>query len=277
VTDHAAIVPTSLGPVGAIVSEPEGPSRGALILLQGGGDPCRAGVNAAWARLARELADLGIAVLRFDFVCEGDSTMAGEELEREVGWRRNADLAVLHELAAWFRERIGDEDLLVAGSCHGARVAMDFAAEDSHVKASLLIVPYLWNEPPNLRPDKQANKQKSLPRASELFDIGSSSVRGQRESVGEVEAVTDQSPLEQSLVAACREALQHGPVRILIGEGDSQKPVELQERLGADAGGLEVEVVPGTIIHPVTHPEIQELVADWLTYQVSSEARQALT
>jgi dienelactone hydrolase len=259
--DRAAIVPTAAGPVGAIVSEPAGAPRGALMLLQGGGDPCRAGVNACWARLARGLADRGIAVLRFDFTAEGDSTMAGEGIAREVGWRRNADLAIMHELAPWFLEGVGTSDLLVAGSCHGGRVAMDFAGEDPHVKGAFLMVPYLWNLPPNLRPEKQAVRQKSLPRAAELFDQGSSEVGSQRASGGEVEAITDESPLEESLVESCRAALRHGPVWILIGEGDSQKPVELKRRLGTAGEELAVEVVAGMIIHPITHPETQELVS----------------
>lgn len=263
-TDHAAIVPTAVGPVGAIVSEPEGVPREALILLQGGGAPCRAGVNGNWARLARELAERGIAVLRFDFIAEGDSSMVGEDVLREPGWRQDTNLAILRELAPWFLERTGVADLLLAGSCHGARVALEFAAEDASVKGSFLIVPYLWNLPPNMRPEKQATKQSSLPRASELFEFGSSDVQAQREADGEVEALTDNHPLGENIVRSCRAALKRGRVWMLIGEGDSQKPVELKERLGSDGEGLEVEVVPGMIVHPVTHPEVQEVVADWL-------------
>lgn len=264
-TDHAAILPTSVGPVGVIVSEPSGPPRGALALLQGGGAPCRAGVNATWARLARRLADQGIAVLRFDFIAEGDSTMVGEDIPREVGWRQNANLTILRELAPWFRERTGVDDLLLAGSCHGGRIALELAAEDSQVKGSFLIVPYLWNLPPNLLPGKQAMRQKSLPRASELFDQGSSDVQAQRAIHAEVEAVTDQTPLEENLVEICRRALEQGEVWILTGEGDSQKPMEMKERLGESGERLEVEIVPGTIIHPVTHPEILEIVTERLT------------
>lgn len=263
-SDHASIVPTFAGPVGTIVSEPDEPPRGALMLLQGGGAPGRAGVNACWSRLARDLAERRIAVLRFDFTAEGDSTMVGESIPHEVGWRRNTDLAIMHELAPWFRDKVGVDDLLVAGSCHGGRVGMDFASEDPGVKGTFLIAPYLWNLPPGLRPDKQV-LQKPLPRADELFDRGSSDVRSHREAVGEVEAITDEGPLEQSIVESCKEALGRGPTWILIGEGDSQKPVELKQRLGADGERLEVEVVPGMIIHPITHPEVQELVSRRLT------------
>jgi dienelactone hydrolase len=267
-TDHAAIVPTSAGPVGAIVSEPEGEPRGALALLQGGGAPCRAGINAHWTRLARDLAELGVAVLRFDFAGEGESTMVGERVPREIGWRRNTDLELLREIVPWFRERAGVEELLVAGSCHGARVGLDLAAEDPRVRGVFAVVPYLWNTPPQLRSDKQAMRQKSLPRASELFDSGSSEVAVQRTLAGEVEAELDESPLEECFVDNCRAALAHGRVWMLIGEGDSQKPVELKERLDGEATGLDVEVVPETIVHPVTHPEVQELVTARITEKV---------
>lgn len=262
--DHTAIASTSVGPVGVVVSEPVGRPRAALVLLQGGGPPCRAGVNACWARLARDLAERGVAVLRFDFAAEGESTMAGENVEREVGWRRNTDLAIMHELAPWFRQQVGIEKLHVAGSCHGGRVALDFAAEDAGVGGAFLVVPYLWNLPPHLRPDKQASRQKGLPRAAEVYDRGSSEVEAHRRTVGEVEALTDEGPLEASFVETARAALAHGPMWILIGEGDSQKPLELRERLGPAGEKLTVEVEPGMIIHPVTHPETQALATSWL-------------
>lgn len=270
-TDHAAIVATSAGPVGVIVSVPDEVTRGALIFFQGGGAPCRAGVNGRWAQLARDLAKRGIAVLRFDFALEGDSTMVGEDMPRDVGWRSNTDLAIVRELAPWFCDRVGLEELLVAGSCHGARVAMDFAADEPCVRGTFLIVPYLWNVPPQMRPDKQMIRQKSsLPRASELFDQGSSDVQAQRDADLEVEAITDSEPLEDNVVESFRRVLEDRSAWIMIGEGDSQKPLELKQRLGQVGERLDVEVIPGMILHPVTHPEVQDLVVDRLTNRLLS-------
>jgi predicted alpha/beta-hydrolase family hydrolase len=271
-TDHAAIVPTGQGPVGAIVSEPEGHPREALILLGGPGGPCRAGVNGNWARLARAFAERGIAVLRFDLAAEGDSIVAGADLSREPGWHQNANLAILRELAPWFSERTGVSEPMLAGTCHGARVALEFAAENPNVKSSFLIVPYLWSVPPSMRPEKQVLRRKSLPRASELFDQGSADVGAQEAAGEEVEALNDTHPLGDEVVESCRVALRGGPIWMLIGEGDSQKPVELQRRLGADGERLEVEVVPGMVIHPITHPEVQEVVASRLVDRVLQAA-----
>jgi predicted alpha/beta-hydrolase family hydrolase len=260
--DHAAIIPTSVGPIGAIVSVPDDRPRRAAIALQGGGPPCRAGVNGGWAQQARELAARGIATLRFDFAWEGESTIAGEDVRRELGWRRTMDPTILREAAAWFLERLGLPELLLIGSCYGGRLALDFAAEqtDSEIVAAFLVVPYLWNVPPNLKPDKQSARQEPFTQAEKQFDRAHSDVRLQREAVGEVEAVTDTLPLESSVVDACRAALNACPIRILIGEGDSQKPIELKSRLGETSGRLEIEVVPNMIIHPATQPHVQAFV-----------------
>lgn len=266
-TDTAAIVPTSMGPAGTIVSMPDGRPRGAVVLLQGGGPPCRSGINGNWTRFARQLAQNGVAVLRFDFTREGESATVGRDLKRGIGWRRDCDLAVLHELAPWFRGQAGVEELMVAGSCHGGRVALDFAAEDEGVIATFMIVPYLWNVPPNLRMDKLASRRADLPRATEVFERGSSDMRD-RDPLEEEGEITDDTPLGDNLVESCRKAVKRGPAWILVGEGDSQKPTEIKPRLGSDGDGLEVEVVPSTIIHPITHPEVQELVAGKLMDRV---------
>jgi len=109
----------------------------------------------------------------------------------------------------------------------------------------------------------------ALPISHKLFDRANSNVQIQRETVGEVEAIADKSPLEESVVETCRKALKGGTIWMLIGEGDSQKPVELKERVGPSGRRLNVEVIPEMIIHPVTQPEVQELVStrliDWVS------------
>src|SRR5205823_3473454 len=67
VSEHAVLIPTSAGPVGAIVTEPRGASRLGVVLFPGGGDAGRSGINASWARAARAIADRGLTVLRFDY------------------------------------------------------------------------------------------------------------------------------------------------------------------------------------------------------------------
>jgi hypothetical protein len=160
-------------------------------------------------------------------------------------------------------------ELILVGSCHGARLALEFGAEHRGIKGSFLVVPYLWSVPPGMLPSGQKAKPSSLPRAAELFDRGSSDAPAPEPGNGEVEAPSEQTPLEQEMVETCRRALEAGPIWMLIGEGDSQKPLELKERLGSDGERLEVEVAAGMIIHPVAHPEVQELVTHRLVERLT--------
>lgn len=271
-TERAAIVPTGAGPVGAIVSEPEGEVRRGLVLLQGGGPPCRAGINSVWARLARAFADRGVAVLRFDFTAEGESGQVGKDVPREPGWRQDTNLAVLRELGPWFGERMGLGELSLAGSCHGARVAIEYAAVDPAVEESFLIVPYLWTVPPHMLEHKRAMRNRSLPQASELFDRGSSDLAARENGDEEIEAALDRSPLDEGVVETCRQAARNARTHILIGEGDSQKPLALKQRLEAEGERLDVDVAPGMIIHPVTYPEVADAVTGWLANRVLGAA-----
>jgi hypothetical protein len=66
-TDHPLLIPTSEGPVGAIVSEPAGERRAGLALFPGYGRPARSGFNSFRTRLARELAQHGLEVMRADY------------------------------------------------------------------------------------------------------------------------------------------------------------------------------------------------------------------
>src|ERR1044072_1965173 len=150
-SEHAVLIPTRLGPVGGIVSEPTSTQRGALILIQGLGSPGRAGVNANWTQLARDLARLGLVVLRFDLAHEGDSTATAPDVPHGEGWRRSTDLAMLREIAPWFLQHTGERELLLAGSCHGGRVALEFAATESAARGLFLITPYLWSRQPSKR------------------------------------------------------------------------------------------------------------------------------
>jgi dienelactone hydrolase len=251
VREHPVLLPTQIGPVGGIVTEPSGEQRGAFVLLQGIGPPARAGINALWASVARELSSLGLVVLRFDFACEGDSTLAGAEVERGVGWRRSADLAILRELAPWFLERTGESDLLLAGSCHGGRVALEFAASEPIARGLFLIAPYLWHREPHLgRKPKEGEPAKIEPVAANGPVLGD----------------------DDDLHAGFRTALTRGPVYVLVGEGEEVDYVRpFGERLQESGPTFELEVAPGMPIHPVGHPHQQAIARRWLLDRVTAE------
>jgi dienelactone hydrolase len=238
-SDHAFIVPTSRGPVSAIVSEPEGGQRGALALLQGAGHPCRAGVNGLWTRVARDLAGLGLVVLRFDFAAEGDSTPVGEDAPRVHAWRRSIDMSLLREVTPWFLEQAGERELLVAGSCYGARLALEFAATEPVAKGVFLLVPYLEDREPQLR---DAGEEDPPPRLDDRTWAAGATLNGYSE-----------------LLAGFRACLARGPVWILVGEDEAESARRFERSLAATELPFELEIVPGMPeLHPVTNPVQQD-------------------
>jgi hypothetical protein len=249
VLDHAVIVPTRYGPVGATVSEPKTDQRGALILLQGGGPPCRPGTNAFCTHLAHDFAALGLVVLRFDFACEGDSTMVGRDVPREGGWRRTIDLYLLRCLAPWFRERTGESELLIAGICYGARLGLEFAVTDAAAMGLFMVVPYLQHREPHLL----TAEERDLPP----------SLNGRAWSGG---ATIDN---DGDLVEGFRACLARGPVWVLAGDGEDLPVRPLERRFAGSSRPLELDLVSGIPLHPVIHPAQQATVRHRLVGRVA--------
>jgi dienelactone hydrolase len=248
-TDHPILIPTSRGPVGAIVSEPEGAPRGGLILFQGGGPPARCGVNAIWTRIAHDLAGLGLVVLRFDFACEAESVTVGMDAERDPGWRSAVDMPVTREVSAWFRRRAAVE-LIVAGSCYGARLAMELAAEDRRVEGAFLVTPYLAGV-------RRAKPGVAAPQVA--VAVRPDLQQGVRD------------PLSAVTVDAAKAIVEREcPLWILVGERDGPQALDLESRVGdGDGGVLSVEVAPGIALHPGTDAPAQEVIASRLRARIA--------
>jgi dienelactone hydrolase len=239
-SDHAAVVPTPAGPAGVVVSEPRGEQRGALVLLHGVGPSSRAGVNGIWAGIAREVAALGLAVLRFDYATEGDSSLAGADVPRERGWMRT-DLAMLRQIAQWFLRRIGERRLFVAGSCHGGRLALEFAANDPAADGLFLVVPYLLDREPKLR---GASRDEIPPGLDGRLLSGGPTL-----------------DTDAELVDGLRACAARGPLWMLVGGGDEERRILPYTRALEESGAsFELEVVPGSALHPVGSPAQQSLV-----------------
>lgn len=255
--DHAVVIPTSRGGVSAVVSEPVGPQLGAIVLLQGAGAPCRAGVNGWLTRLARELAALGLVTLRYDFACEGDNSMIGREVERDRGWRRSVDLAVLREIAPWFMRRTAAGSLFAAGSCHGARVAFEFAATEPAVKGTFLLVPYLDDREPHLRAPVAGARVEIPPLLDQRRWGTGPTLNGEAE-----------------LLTGFRACLSRGPVWILCGHDEAETLAPYRSALRDEPRALEVEVIADMAeLHPVAAPVQQERATGRLLGRVSSALR----
>lgn len=132
--DHPVFVPTTAGPVGGIVTVPSGPTRGAVVLLDGWSGT-RAGPNAVWTRAARLLAADGLVVLRFDYPGVNNSDLARAD-EKSIE-------TALREVVAWYLERCGLPEISIVGYCLGTRYAMQLATAVPEVARVALLLPPL--------------------------------------------------------------------------------------------------------------------------------------
>jgi len=122
-TEHPLFVPHGGEHVGAVLTLPAGEPRGVVLLLTGTGAP-RSHRFQMWTRTAGALADVGLAVVRMDYLGLGDSTGEVEQIPLDGAGREEA-LAVLR-----FAQRaVGARSVGVAGNCSGSQVALEIAAE----------------------------------------------------------------------------------------------------------------------------------------------------
>lgn len=256
--DRAVMVPTSYGAIGGVISEPADEPRGTLLLLQGGGRCGRSGFNSIWARVARSLAGRGVTVLRCDFWGDGPMVAVGRPGPgpMPIAPRADRDFLPYREVISWFREHTGKDDLLLAGSCYGARVAIELAGAFPSVRATFLVVPYVR------RPGKRLMWRDRLTK-----------LRGGRLTLDDDRI--DVGVLDPRAVEAFRAALAHGSSLVLNGARDPRDVQLLKDVLGHAAANLDVEIVAGHALYPVNAPDVQEIIEDrltvWLDDQVGSE------
>jgi pimeloyl-ACP methyl ester carboxylesterase len=194
-------------------------------------------------------------VLRFDFASEAESVVVGMGARQEPGWRSTLDVPITNEVSAWYRERGGQEKVMVAGSCYGARLAMELAARDRNVDGAFLVTPYLAG----VRRPKKGDPGPAAPRVAVA-------VRPDLQ-----QGIHD--PASAVTVDAAKTIVEQGcPLWILIGENDGRQALDLESRLGGGAGGcLAVEVAPGIALHPGTDAPAQEVIASRLRARISQQ------
>jgi|GEM_PF-4268232 len=255
--EQPVLIPTSQGPAGGIVCEPEGSPRAALILLQGGGRAGRSGFSSQWAVLSRRLAALGATVLRYDYWKEGDSSMITAE-RYPIGTHLSAnvarDLALLRDVASWFLARTGGLEPIVVGYCYGARLGLELAAGLPSAASTVLVVPYLRR----IEETDRANWTERMRRVHAGRQPEDQADRAQRSAVDLLDPVA---------VEAFERVVHRGPSWVLIGERDAGEAVALAEVLGDR--GLEVEIEPDVALYPGNEPDVQELVRRRIEARVS--------
>jgi alpha/beta superfamily hydrolase len=255
VTEQPLLLPTSHGPIAAIAAIPDVAPRAAVLVVQGQGSS-RAGINQTWSRLARSLAEDGLATLRSDYSGVGESWDA-DPRERIAGVR---------DLAHWFRERTDGAPLLIVASCYGLSPAAALARDGAGLLAAAVITPPLFFGPdmpkitfakPKLR-RILVKKARQLPRRAayrlRYGPAGSSSFE-------QAEPGNPASDLEDLVVVA--------PTWIFAGSRDlCATPVrELLPRL-QHRGPVELEIADDTALYgaptPTAQFAIHERVRAWV-------------
>jgi dienelactone hydrolase len=240
-TDHPVLVPTGAGVLGGMVSEPEGPARAAAVLLQGGAG-FRFGPNRVWARAARAMAKQGVVVLRVDYLGAGDSD-PGPASDRR---------AAVRDAVGWFRDRAGPAEVLLVGSCYGARLAIHLASEEPAVRGFLLLNPFLG-------PARPASG------AGRLLALGARARARLRHRRG----FGTTRRLDPALRAALGTSLRRTGGHAIVGERDPAAAalVTVRRSLGDLGARLSVEVIPGASVRAwgpsVVQEELVHRVAAW--------------
>jgi hypothetical protein len=233
-TEHPVFIPTSAGPLGAIVTEPTGPERVAVVIVEPSAD-FRFGVNQLWARTARDLADLGAVVLRADHVGRGESATATPEAP-DPG-------ESLREATEWFRSRTADLDGVYVGHCLGAQIAAGLARADERPAGLAMLTP-------QLRPMRGApveRRLRDLYLALRLHRLRAAMGVSIPRRLAYPRLARDE---DEGLVGAVVEVAGRASVYCLFGDHDPQAGEAWRLRSpSGDDGNVRVEIVPGVNLH----------------------------
>ena len=132
--DHPIFVPFDREYLAGVVTTPETEPRGLVLLLQGLG-ASRSHRYNLWTRIARQLADRGIASVRMDYPELGDSTGAFP------GDMNDPPIEEAMAIARTALDALGLEAFGVAGNCLGARVGLELASRMPNCASAVLIMP----------------------------------------------------------------------------------------------------------------------------------------
>jgi alpha/beta superfamily hydrolase len=217
VSEHPVLVRTSAGPIGAMISEPPHDAVGSLFMLPGAGSivatgtPGRAGPTGSTAKLMRQISELGIVTLRFDYPGVNESHMA--ERGDDTG-----DLTVPGELISWFHGETSGLPSLIGGICYGAQLAARLAAEVEPLTALAMFTPELY----------------VVRSTADAVGMGSKGA-----------TAAGRADVDPRVISALTEILPRA--RVLAVGGDRERPglTQLKADLGSQADRLEVDLMNG--------------------------------
>lgn len=131
----------TVAPLTGILTEPENgvPRESVAIVILNSGILHHVGANRLHVQLARRLADLGFASLRFDFSGIGDSEARRDNLSFEQSAPRETQDAI-----DYLARSHGVQNVVLTGLCSGADVGHLTAVEDQRVVGLGLLDPWAY-------------------------------------------------------------------------------------------------------------------------------------
>jgi pimeloyl-ACP methyl ester carboxylesterase len=133
--EFPVFVPFEDDHIAAVLTVPDSDARGLVQLLQGGGGQSRSHRNRTWIRLARGLADVGIASIRMDYPGLGDST-GFPRFQIEA-----PPVGAAFAVARVGLEAVGVDRFALVGNCIGIPTALELAPQMVSCLGVACIVP----------------------------------------------------------------------------------------------------------------------------------------
>ena len=262
----ALLLPTSVGPIAALLTLPDAADAMMLIvpgIVRGGGGT-RAGVNQVYVRIARAASKNRVATLRADYAGMGESWDADPR-------RRSA---AVRDLARWACERTGDVPLLLLANCFGLSPALSICRERPVAGAAVMVPPVLparaLRPPPAPRSTGRERVATTLGQVRALpRRIGYRMRYGSAHHLWRSEQAEYLHPVED-----LRELVSRTPTWLLMGSRDAcTEPVRSLLPTLQEHGHVDLTVIAGLGLHAAATPETQDAicnnVADWVARSVT--------
>lgn len=260
--EFAVFVPDGDDHFGAVITTPDTEPKGLVLLLTGTG-AARSHRFQLWTRVARELADRGLAAVRLDYEGVGDSTGG----IREVGLTLEQREAMV--VLAFARRAVPVDRVAVVGNCSGAIAALGVAAQTPDCIGTICILTRLLLPTPVNRMviARRGSRLAAFVRSKRVLRRASRALRGRRGKPSE------------NVTGPFHRALGHSRLFFLYGEEDSDaynpKVKSSLQRLLArhtpeERARFELEVLPGGSLSGFESLETQRLTIDTVVGWLSS-------
>lgn len=120
-----------------VLTLPDGANSNPVVVLTTVGFTTRFGPARVHTQLARRLAEIGVACLRYDLDSLGDSGSCYSH----IPLKERTQVEVGHALD-FLQSQFGDREFILAGICSGAEASFRSAAVDSRVVGAIMVDPF---------------------------------------------------------------------------------------------------------------------------------------